>query len=57
MNLTGVFAGALVTSWLGKSTDAGKLGRDMALLAIPVAVAVILLLMTLKPVVTDKTDD
>jgi len=46
-----------VTSWLGKSTDAGKLGRDMALLAIPVAVAVILLLMTLKPVVTDKTDD
>lgn len=57
MNLTGVFAGALVTSWLGKSTDAGHLGRDMALLAIPVAVAVLLLLITLKPVVADKTAD
>ncbi len=57
MNLTGVFAGALVTSWLGKSTDAGNLGRDMALLAIPVAVAVILLLITLKPVVADKMSD
>ena len=57
MNLTGVFAGALVTGWLGKSTDAGNLGRDMALLAIPVVVAVVLLLVTLKPVVTDKVSD
>ena len=57
MNLTGVFAGALVTSWLGKSTDAGNLGGDMALLAIPVAAAVILLLATLKPVVTDKVSE
>jgi dipeptide/tripeptide permease len=57
MNLTGVFAGALVTSWLGKSTDAGNLGRDMALLAFPVASAVVLLLVTLKPVVRDKVGD
>lgn len=57
MNLTGVFAGALVTSWLGKSTDEGNLGRDMALLAIPVAAAVILLLITLKPVVANKIND
>lgn len=57
MNLTGVFAGALVTGWLGKSTDAGHLGRDMALLAIPVAAAVLLLLITLKPVVADKITD
>jgi dipeptide/tripeptide permease len=57
MNLTGVFAGALVTGWLGKSTDAGHLGRDMALLAIPVAAAVVLLLVTLKPAVADKTSD
>jgi len=57
MNLTGVFAGAFITSWLGKSTDTGNLGRDMALLAIPVAVAVILLLTTLKPEVADKTED
>jgi MFS family permease len=57
MNLTGVFAGAMVTSWLGKSTDAGNLGHDMALLAIPVTVAVILNLITLRPKVTDKIED
>jgi len=57
MNLTGVFAGAMVTSWLGKSTDTGNLGHDMALLAIPVAVAVILNLVTLRPKVTDKIED
>jgi ACS family D-galactonate transporter-like MFS transporter len=57
MNLTGVFAGALITSWLGKSTDAGNLGRDMALLAIPVALAVVLQLTLLKPKVADKTYD
>ena len=57
MNLAGVFAGAFITSWLGKSTDAGNLGRDMALLAIPVAAAVALLLINLRPDVTDKTED
>ncbi|HPF04125.1 MAG TPA: MFS transporter [Bacteroidales bacterium] len=55
MNMTGVFAGALITGWLGKSTDAGNLGRDMALLAIPVAIAVLLLISTLKPITADKT--
>ena len=57
MNMTGVFAGALVTSWLGKSTDAGNLGPDLAFLAIPVALAVILQLATLKPVAADKIED
>jgi MFS family permease len=57
MNMTGVFAGALITSFLGKSTDAGHLGRDMAFLAIPVALAVILLLTTLKPEYADRTED
>jgi MFS transporter, ACS family, D-galactonate transporter len=57
MNMTGVFAGAFITQWLGKSTDAGNLGRDIALLAIPVAVAVILLLIRLKPEYADKTSD
>ena len=33
MNMTGVFAGAFITSWLGRSTDAGNLGQDLALLA------------------------
>jgi len=57
MNMTGVFAGALITEWLGRSTDAGNLGKDMALLAIPVAAAVILLLASLKPEYADKTSD
>jgi MFS family permease len=57
MNMTGVFAGALITQWLGRSTDAGNLGRDMALLAIPVAVAIVLLLVTLKPKEADKQSD
>jgi MFS family permease len=57
MNLTGVFAGAAVTQLLGKSSDSGNLGRDMALLAIPVAVAVLLQLFMLKPKFTDKTED
>ena len=57
MNMAGVFAGAFITQWLGRSTDAGNLGRDMALLAIPVTAAVILLLATLKPKVSDKIED
>jgi MFS transporter, ACS family, D-galactonate transporter len=57
MNMTGVFAGALVTGFLGRSTDAGHLGRDMAFLAIPVALAVILLLTTLKPQYADRIED
>jgi MFS transporter, ACS family, D-galactonate transporter len=57
MNLTGVFAGAAVTQLLGRSSDSGNLGRDMALLAIPVALAVLLQLFTLKPKFTDKTED
>ena len=57
MNLTGVLAGALITEILGRSSDAGKLGRDMTFLAIPVAIAVILMISTLKPEVIDKEED
>jgi len=57
MNMAGVFAGALVTKALGKSTDAGSLGPDLALLALPVAAAVILQLITLKPSVSDKVEE
>jgi MFS family permease len=57
MNMTGVFAGALITEWLGKSTDAGNLGPDLAILAIPVALAVVLQVTTLKPRVADKLED
>lgn len=57
MNLTGVLAGALITQMLGKSSDAGNLGRDMTFLAIPVALAVLLMISTLKPTVIDKAED
>jgi MFS family permease len=49
MNMTGVFAGAFITRLLGRSMDTGNLARDMALLAIPVMVAVVLQLIVLRP--------
>jgi len=57
MNMTGVFAGAFITNLLGKSTDSGHLGRDLAMLAIPVALAIALLLVTLKPKFADRQVD
>ena len=56
LNLAGVFAGAVVTSLLGKSTDAGRLGHDIALLAIPVALAVALQLAALRPTTADMRE-
>lgn len=53
MNMVGVFAGALITDFLGKATDAGNLGRDFALLAAIVLVAVIVQLRGLNPTVND----
>ena len=50
MNLTGILSGAVITSFLGKSSDSGQLGRDMAFLAIPVALAILLQLTMLKPI-------
>jgi MFS family permease len=49
MNMVGVFAGAFITDWLGKSTDAGSLGRDFAGLSAVVALAIILQITVLRP--------
>ncbi|GAA4315621.1 MFS transporter [Compostibacter hankyongensis] len=49
MNMTGVFAGALITDLLGKSTDNGNLGRSFALLAVIVLAVLIIQLSFLKP--------
>jgi MFS family permease len=49
MNMTGVFAGAFITDWLGRSSDAGRLGRDFALMAVVVLVALAVQLLFLKP--------
>jgi ACS family D-galactonate transporter-like MFS transporter len=53
MNMTGVFAGAFITDLLGKSTDKGNLGKDFAMLAGIVLVALIVQLTFLRP----KTND
>ncbi len=49
MNMTGVFAGAFITNWLGKSSDAGNLGKDFAMMAIVVIVALVIQLTVLRP--------
>ena len=56
MNMAGISAGAVVTIFLGKSTDAGSLGPDVAMLAIPVIIAIILQLTVLKPKFADKLE-
>lgn len=53
MNMVGVFAGAFVTDWLGKSTDAGNLGKSFAMLAAIVLAALIIQLSFLRPRVND----
>lgn len=56
MNMVGVFAGALVTDWLGHSTDAGNLGKSFAMLAGIVLVALVIQLSFLRPKGGDLID-
>ncbi|MEG2218896.1 MAG: MFS transporter, partial [Muribaculaceae bacterium] len=49
MNMTGVFAGAMITNVLGEWTDGGDLGLGFAFLAVAVAVALVLQLSILRP--------
>lgn len=49
LNMTGVFFGAFITDLLGRSSDAGHLGRDFALLAVIVLAALLIQLCFLKP--------
>lgn len=57
LNMTGVFAGAAITDFLGRSTDAGNLGHDFAMLAGVVLVALVIQLIFLRPKVDNKLDD
>jgi MFS family permease len=57
MNLAGISAGAVITNWLGKSIDAGHLGRDFALMALVVVAVIVLNLVALRPKVMDKKDE
>ncbi len=56
MNMTGVFAGAFITDLLGKSTDKGNLGKDFAMLAGIVLVALLIQLFFLRPKSNDFTE-
>ena len=49
MNLGGVFAGYAVTRMLGSSTDAGNLGADFSKLSVIILIAIVLMLVFLKP--------
>ncbi len=53
MNMTGVFAGAIITQVLGKWTDGGKLGLGFAMLGVIVLIALVVQLTFLRP----KTDN
>jgi hypothetical protein len=57
LSMAGAFAGAQATGLLGRSTDAGPLGRDVVLLAVPVAAAVALQLGVLRPRLASKDHD
>ncbi len=56
MNMTGVFAGAFITDVLGKSSDAGNLGKDFAMLAGIVLITVAVQLYFLRPKEKDFAD-
>ncbi len=49
LNMGGIFAGAIITDFLGKSTDAGHLGRDLAYLSSVVLLIIVVQLTFLKP--------
>ena len=57
MNLAGISAGAVITNWLGKSVDAGRLEHDFALMTIVVAAVIVINLVMLRPQVIDKKED
>ncbi|MDR1938808.1 MAG: MFS transporter, partial [Tannerellaceae bacterium] len=56
MNMAGISAGAFITNFLGKSIDAGHLGRDFAMLSIIIVVTIILQLTVLKPKTANMTE-
>ena len=56
MNLVGISTGAFITSFLGKSQDAGSLGKDFAILGVAVLAAIVLQLGMLYPKQINKTD-
>lgn len=57
MNMVGVFAGAFITDYLGRSTDAGNLGKSFAMLSAIVALALVIQVSFLRPKTNDFVDE
>ena len=53
MNMVAVFLGAVITNVLGKSMDAGHLGRDFSYLALVIVFVVVIQFLFLKPGTAD----
>jgi ACS family D-galactonate transporter-like MFS transporter len=49
LNTAGIFSGAIITGYLGKSTDQGNLGKDFSILGIVVLAVIFIQLYFLKP--------
>lgn len=57
MNMAGVFAGAFITNVLGKSTDAGNLGKSFAMLSVIVLAALLVQVFFLRPKTSQVESD
>lgn len=57
MNLVGIASGAVITNFLGKTVDAGNLGKNFAMLGVVVLVAIVLQLVLLHPKTANKTEE
>ncbi len=57
MNMVGVFAGAFITDYLGRSTDAGSLGKSFAMLSAIVVLALVIQVSFLRPKTNDFVDE
>ncbi len=57
MNMVGVFSGAFITDLLGRSSDAGNLGKGFAMLAGIVLLALMVQLCFLRPQVNDFDEE
>jgi MFS family permease len=57
MNLVGIASGAVITGFLGKTVDAGNLGKNFAMLGVVIVVAIVLQLTALKPKTINMTEN
>jgi len=56
MNLVGIASGAVITGFLGKTVDAGNLGKNFAMLGVVIVITIVLQLTALKPKTINMTE-